>query len=127
MSFRMKSKYYITKTLTENNYDPETPVVPGSQGWHLRIAANNLYKAGHITEYEDAKREFFTFLNKKSEKGRKNASSVLNLDLKHGDMVVMHGKDLQRIYEVSIQLFQPTIKLTPFSMVYSQETNCATH
>ena len=45
---------------------------PSSQGWHLRIAANNLYRAGRITESEDAKRDLFTFLNKDSENSSRN-------------------------------------------------------
>ena len=34
---------------------------------------------------------------------RKHASPVLNLDLKHGDMVVMHGKDLQKIDQSNLK------------------------
>ena len=109
MRFRMKSKHWVSKALTANNYDPELPVLPGSQGWQLRIAANKLYKAGRIAEYEVAKGDLFKFLDNDSEKRRKKASPVLNLDLKHGDMVVMHGKELQRIYEVGVQPLQPTV------------------
>ena len=51
----------------------------------MHVAANNLYKAGRIAEYEVAKGDLFTFLNKDSEKRRKNASPILTLDLKHGN------------------------------------------
>ena len=109
MSFRMKEKHWSAKGLTAKNYDPKQPVLLGSQGCQERIVANDSYKASRTAEYEKAKGKLFDFLNKDSEKKRKTAPPVLTLDLKHGDMVVMHGKDLQRIYEVGILHLQTTV------------------
>lgn len=100
MSFRMKSKYFLPKNLTPDNYNPELPVQKGSQAWQLRITANEHFKAGRMAEYEAAKKDIFTFLNKDSEKKKKHAKTCLTLELKHGDMVVMHGAEIQKFWEV---------------------------
>ena len=98
MQFRMKAKHWQPKGLTPETYNPELPVLPGSQAWKQRTKANDLYKAGRVAEYEAAKEEIFT------EKRKKNASVVLSLELRHGDMVVMHGDKIQEIYEVTPSL-----------------------
>lgn len=100
MSFKIKSKYWVYKERVPENYDPELPVQDGSQSWKQRNALNDLYKAGRMQEYETAKKKLFDDLNKKGEKTKKNGSAVLNLDLKHGDIVVMHGEDIQKLYDV---------------------------
>lgn len=104
MHFRMKAKHWQPKGLTPETYNPELPVLPGSQAWKQRTKANDLYKAGRVAEYKAAKEETFNFLNGKTEKGKKNARVVLSLELRHGDMVVMHGDKIQEIYEVTPSL-----------------------
>ena len=101
MKFRIKSKYWTAKALTADNYDPERWVVPGSQAWKTRIAVNDLYEAGRTQEYEAAKNELVGLLASKDEQKRNNGPAVLSLELRHGDMVVMHGERIQKIYEVS--------------------------
>lgn len=54
MHFRMKSKHWIAKNLTIDNYDPELWVRPGCKAWKLRVAVNKLYKAGRSKEYKIA-------------------------------------------------------------------------
>ena len=103
MDFKIKSKHWMAKDLTADTYNPELWVLPGSQAWKMRIAANAHYKAGRIAEFETAKVELFKFLNKDSEKRRKNGPMVLTLELRHGDIVVMHGERIQEIYEVCIR------------------------
>ena len=100
MTFRMKSKYHLPKDLTPEKYNPELPVQKGSQAWQLRTAANEHFKAGRMAEYEAAKKELFNFLNKDSEKKKKHAPTSLTLELRHGDMVVMHGVEIQKVWEV---------------------------
>ena len=100
MTFRMKSKYYLPKNLTPDKYNPEIPVQKGSQAWQLRTAVNDLFKAGRVAEYEVAKTDLFKFLNKDSEKKKKHAPTCLTLELRHGDMVVMHGAEIQKVWEV---------------------------
>ncbi|KAF6226736.1 hypothetical protein HO173_012339 [Letharia columbiana] len=92
MGFRMKSKYWKFKERNADNYDPELPVRPGSQAWKERIALNELYQAGHMDEYEQAKTALFKALDK----NKNNGPTVLSLELRHGDMVVMHGEDIQK-------------------------------
>ena len=100
MNFRMKPKHFLPKNLTPKNYNPNLPVQKGSQAWQLRIAANEHFKAGHMAEYEAAKKDLFTFLNNKSEQKKRNAPTCLTLELKHGDMVVMHGAEIQKVWDV---------------------------
>ncbi|KAL9077233.1 MAG: hypothetical protein Q9161_000499 [Pseudevernia consocians] len=103
MDFKIKSKHWMAKDLTADTYNPELWVLPGSQAWKMRIAANAHYKAGRIAEFETAKAELFKFLNKDSEKRRKNGPMVLTLELRHGDIVVMHGERIQEIYEHAVK------------------------
>ena len=100
MTFRMKAKYFLPKNLTPETYDPELPVLKGSQAWQLREAANAHFHAGKVVEYEDVKRELFAFLNRDAERKKKHAPTALTLELRHGDMVVMHGAEIQRVWEV---------------------------
>ena len=106
MTLRMKSKYFLPKDLTPDNYNPELPVQKGAQAWQLRETVNEHFKAGRIAEYEAAKKNLFAFLNTGSEKKKKHAPTCLTLELKHGDMVVMHGAEIQKVWEVCrIHLF----------------------
>lgn len=100
MTFRMKAKYYLAKDLTPKNYDPELPVQKGSQAWKLREATNEHFKAGRVAEYQAAKKDLFAFLNKNGEKKKQNGPTCLTLELRHGDMVVMHGAEIQKFWEV---------------------------
>lgn len=97
MDFRMKTKHWTAKYLSANTYDPELWVRPGSQGWKLRVKANELFKAGRTAEYETTKAELF----KSAEMRKKTPPTILSLDLKHGDIVVMHGEEVQSIHDVS--------------------------
>ena len=105
MTFRMKAKYYLPKNLTPDNYDP---VQKGSQAWQLREAVNAHFKNGELAEYEAKKKELFVFLNRDAEKKKKHAPTALTLELRHGDMVVMHGAEIQRVWEVC-HLFCPLL------------------
>lgn len=121
MNFRMKSKHWIAKNLTIDNYNPELWVRPGCQAWKLRVAVNKLYKAGRTKEYQIAKANLFDSLKKDK---RKNGSTVLTLELRHGDMVVMHGEEIQKIHEVSVSFHKVLPELTPFSMMFSRRGSC---
>ena len=97
MDFRVKSKHWNAKALTAEKYDPDLWVRPGSQGWKMRIEANEHYKAGRMTEYEAAKGKLFG----SAEMRKHTPPIILSLDLKHGDKVVMHGEEIQKINEVN--------------------------
>lgn len=109
MQFRIKSKYWSMHNLTANNYDPKAWVLPGSQAWKMRLAVNKHYKVGRTAEYEASKAELIAHLNRtnKTKTGndttkKGNGTVSLTLELRHGDLVVMHGERIQKIYEVCI-------------------------
>lgn len=93
MTFRMKAKYFLPKDLTPDKYGPKLPVQKDSQAWQLHDATYEHLQAGRVTEYEAAMQELFEFLNRDSEKKKKHAPTCLTLELRHGDMVVMHGAE----------------------------------
>ncbi len=97
----MKEKQWQDSALTCENYDPERQPWPGLQAWTMRVAVNELYKAGETERYERAKEELIESLNKQK---KKTGPIILSLELRHGDMVVMHGEEIQRIYEVFVLL-----------------------
>ena len=117
MSFRMKAKYYLLpKTLSIETYDPTLPVLKGSQAWRLRETVNEHFRAGRGVEYEEAKKELFTALKTDKEVKKRHATSCLSLELRHGDMVVMHGGEIQRVWEVCFFafLYFPVLVLVVF-------------
>ena len=44
--------------------------------------------------------QFSTYLKASTAVNKKKYPSVLEVPMRHGDMMVMHGKDIQRYYEV---------------------------
>ncbi len=70
-----------------------------------------------MAEYEAAKTELFKFLNKKPEKKRKNGPIVSTLEIKRGDIVIMHGERIQEIYEHAMR---PIIRTTEIHKVLQQ-------
>ena len=111
MTVRMKAKFYFClKGLTESNYDPLAKVERGTQLDKERLKLTALFKKAQQQEldgddehvqtyqaYETAKAAFFKTLKKDN---RKFAPAILTMELRHGDIVVQHGHDLQRRYEV---------------------------
>ena len=103
MTFRIKSKHWqfkdkvFDKNFLGDKYDPTAFVRPGSQAWEMRAAVNELYRAGRMDKYEQAKEELGKALAKDK---HQNAPTALSLELRHGDLVVMHGAELHEIHEV---------------------------
>ena len=57
--------------------------------------------------------------NRKVKKQPKEKAAVLQFTLRHGDIVIMHGPKIQKLYEVSLiffMMFEGTCILTPSSM-----------
>ena len=117
MTIRMKAKYYFCLTnVTRATYDPRTDNVEhGTQLWRERLALKELqsaiaaakddddnWSAVLRAKYEAAMEAFFTMLA--ADKNKKHAPVVLTMDLRHGDMVCMHGHLLQARYEVCVPL-----------------------
>ena len=95
MYLRMKDRYFTGLT-RGNNYHPDEPVLPGSALEEERKALNA--KHGTVSDAEFEKLRVATY------KGFKKVSHcppLLTMKLQHGDMVVMHGAEMQKYYEVS--------------------------
>ncbi len=95
MSWRMKSKYFsgfVNKT--RNRYDPTIPILPGCFKPEKREELNAM--ASTMTPDE---------LTRKAKELLKGCPLsppvVLKMKLRHGDIMGMHGVDLQKYYEVS--------------------------
>ena len=117
MTFRIKSKHWQSKDkvsdkkILSDKYDPTAFVRPGSQAWEMRAAVNELYRAGHIDKYKQAKEELGKALVKDK---HQNAPTTLSLELRHGDLVVMHGAELHKIHEVcslSVRVLSQMLKV----------------
>ena len=121
MTIRMKAKFYFyPKGQTPETYDPLADIEPGTQLYKERLELARLYRGvqkqdeemDEEEEEEDNDTEERTsprraYLRAKTalfaalaNDKRKTAPVILSLDLKHGDMVVMHGHPLQARYEV---------------------------
>ena len=102
MEFRIK-RSHAHPNLGEESYDPTDEVVMGSDFWQSRQRLNALYRAGHMNAFRLAKREFFdTNRTEIRRLGARNAQVpwCLQLQLSHGDFVVMHGAQIHTSYEV---------------------------
>lgn len=95
MSWRMKHKYYSGfVNRTRDRYDPTIPILPGCFRPSERAELNAM--ASTMTTSE---------LTKKAKELLKGCPLsppvVLKMKLRHGDIMGMHGVDLQKYYEVS--------------------------
>ena len=102
MFFRMKQSH-AHPVLKETSYNPNSPVVMGSDFWQERMALNDSFKNDTKAEYRKKKADFFA-KNREAISNRKMDSLkpwCLRLNLSHGDFVVMHGAEIHRSYEVS--------------------------
>ncbi len=100
MFIRLKGRYYkFPKEFTLETYNPLAPVFLGSQLYKERLEVNGYYLAGDMEGFEMAKAELFRKLKKNN---AKNAPPILTMKLKMGDIVVMHGAEMQKYFEHSI-------------------------
>jgi hypothetical protein len=105
MLLRMKQKYFLGKTTAGKYLAGNDPVLPGSQYFEQRRQLKQALQRGEFKEeqyaqkFEEMKKAYNK--KKKGKRERVKASAFLQLELKHGDMVVMHGEGLQKYYEVS--------------------------
>ena len=113
MSIRMKAKFYFClKGLTPSNYDPLAEVELETQLGKERLELTALFKKAQQQEldgddkhiqtfqaYEAAKAAFFKALKNDN---RQTPPVILTMELRHGDIVVQFGHDLQSRYEHGI-------------------------
>lgn len=92
----MKYKYYHGFSKARKLLDDD-PVLQGCRFENERRTLKEQFKTGKITKdaYDTLRR---TVLLKHSRNGE--ASPVIKMALNHGDLVVMHGENLQKYYEV---------------------------
>ncbi|KAJ5138753.1 Oxoglutarate/iron-dependent dioxygenase [Penicillium bovifimosum] len=107
MWIRMKYKHFNGHTRRVDAGDgkavsgsvlQEDPVLKGCRLEDERRALKERFGAGEISqdEYDNSRRTLFAI-----QKG-KQAPPAIKLELHHGDLVVMHGENLQRYYEHSV-------------------------
>ena len=96
MKLRMKDRYY--KGLTKgNHYNPDEPVLPGCALEKERKALNAKKDSMTAEQFEKSRLSMY------KKHGKLSSSPVLlTMKLQHGDMVVMHGTEMQKYYEVSL-------------------------
>ena len=97
MKWRLKMKYWCGfKDKARNHYDPDQPILPGCRKPEERQKLNELAKTVSTTELDAAAKVALAFEGGES----KTPPVVLELDLRHGDFMVMHGASMQVYYEV---------------------------
>ncbi|KAJ5124416.1 uncharacterized protein N7515_008241 [Penicillium bovifimosum] len=107
MWIRMKQKHFNGAARRVNTGDgkavsgnvlQDDPVLKGCRLENERRALKEKFEAGEIShdEYSNSRRTLF------ATQKWKQAPPVIKLELHHGDLVVMHGENLQRYYEHSV-------------------------
>ena len=96
MKIRMKEKYYrgfsALRIPTKGD-----PVLPGCHMYEERAALAERYRDGEID-----KDEHDSQLLKTVPRANGNPPTTIEMQLHHGDLVVMHGENLQKYYEVCV-------------------------
>ncbi|MCJ1433561.1 hypothetical protein MMC27_002924 [Xylographa pallens] len=96
MSMRMKSRYFTGLT-KGGNYDPLEPVLPGSFLEEERKSLNARWPTVTADQFEQWRKALYS-----SRKMPRNGPVLLTMHLSHGDIVVMHGNEMQKYYEHQI-------------------------
>lgn len=97
MFLRMKTKYFtgLRQTAMGVHLLKDDPVLPGCHLYDSRKALKAQYDQGILTAFQyDEERQ-------KILKSISDAYPAIKMELHHGHMVVMHGQNLQKYYEVS--------------------------
>lgn len=120
MFIRMKYKYYHGFSRAKKLLDDD-PVLPGCVSHRERQELKDRFLKSEINKAEYDELRWGVL--KKSRNGE--ASPIIKMELNHGDMIVMHGEELQKYYEVCVQLVTRRIEtlLKPSSTLSSRTTN----
>ncbi|KAL6718824.1 hypothetical protein ACLMJK_003058 [Lecanora helva] len=97
MKIRMKYKYY-SGFGKNKQYHPEFPVLPGCWMPEERHKLNNLAKLLSPEKLSEQARKVLNFM-----KIPRNCPSLLDLKLRHGDFMSMHGAMMQKYYEHEVK------------------------
>lgn len=104
MRIRMKAKYYHGHGIAGAKAKAkdckllrDDPVLQNCKHEGERQALKEQYDAGEITraQYDEARTKIF-----QQDKKYGQPPILIDMHLKHGDLVVMHGAELQKYYEV---------------------------
>lgn len=117
MYLRMKATHYwgISKT---GRYNSKAPVLPGCYKEHERRALNAKAKTLSKAEMDKQVEAIYT-----GSKGRRLTTPVLlTVHLHHGDMVIMHGAEMQKYYEVCLYCNVPQITITKITSPSSTQS-----
>ena len=102
MRIRMKARHYHGVSSGAGLYD-DAPPIPGSQNYDKRLAlqpALDALKQSDTKAYNARRKQIPRELGLNS---RGQAKDVLTMQLGHGDIVVMHGADVQKYYEHAVE------------------------
>ena len=95
MRIRMKASSW-NGLVRKKTYKGRVPVAPGCKNEAALHALNAQFDQASAAEWAKLVEEFFC----KQKEIKVNAPVVLEMQLNHGDMVVMNGADIQKYYEV---------------------------
>lgn len=97
MQIRLKQKYFKIPKELKKNSEPNDVILPSCAMEQGRRELKAQYDTQQISL-----RQYWTGLQdlQQSSGSRKEASAICSLQLHHGDMIVMHGENLQKYYEV---------------------------
>ncbi|KAI1921801.1 hypothetical protein LOZ12_002134 [Ophidiomyces ophidiicola] len=98
MLVRLKQKYFKVPEQTSKNFEMEDLVLPSCSMEAERRELKIRYESQQISRNEYWKR----LAHLRGRNRRREASPFCSLELHHGDMVVMHGANLQKYYEHSV-------------------------
>ena len=95
MTLKMKERYY--KGFTKGgNYDPNEPVLPGAALEQERKALNALHNTLTADEFEQRCKKLY----KDKAKNIGSPPVILTMALAHGDIIIMHGAEMQKYFVV---------------------------
>jgi len=95
MKVRLKDQYFRGRSKS-NKLVTNDPVLVSCGKYEQRKALKDELDNGSITaeEYDQRRTEICRAIT------RREASPIINMEIQHGDFVVMHGADLQKYFEV---------------------------
>jgi hypothetical protein len=98
MLIRMKHTYYYGKS-KNGNILADDPVLPGCLHYGERLKLKDLRGTLNEQDFKERQAQVYGRIP-----GSDKHAVCTTLSVKHGDMVVMHGAEMQKYYEVSSTL-----------------------
>ena len=102
MRIRMKARHYHGVSSAAGEYDHEPPI-PGCTQYEARLALQPELDALKLSDPKAYRVRLKTVRKELGLKHSGHAKEVLKMELGHGDIVVMHGAEVQKYYEHSVE------------------------